>query len=185
MEEETMSASHRKEKMTASKFSEDDIHRYVEDLGNKNGMVRQKARQTLVSMGRAALDLLAELSTHPKAVIRWEAVKALGQISDPAAAPVFINALEDENSDVRWLAAKGLIFLGKDGLISILEALAEFKTTVFLKEGAHHIVKALYPKFKSAEMKNLISSLGNRSDNSTIPMNALAVLHSLRKSHPE
>lgn len=35
---------------------------------------------------------------------------------DPRAAPALVRALDDENSGVRWVAAKGLVGLGKAGL---------------------------------------------------------------------
>jgi HEAT repeat protein len=111
------------------------------DLGSNHGKTRQQARKSLVAMGGwAVAPLIAALSNADKQV-RWEAAKALGEIGDPAAAPAFVKALEDEVGDIRWLAAEGLIATGREGLLPLLQALVHHSDSEWLREGAHHVLR--------------------------------------------
>jgi HEAT repeat protein len=74
---------------------------------------------------------------------RWEAAKALGYLADPDGAPALVRALRDEEFGVRWLAAEGLILLGRDGLEPLLRALMERPDSVWLRQGAHHVLRVL------------------------------------------
>ncbi len=121
------------------KSKESELHELIIKLGGKNGMERQKAREALVLKGKDSIDFLMELLAHPKHIYRWEAVKTLEEIGDPISIPLFIRALEDDKSDVRWLAAKGLIKLGKHSIKPLLKILEQKSDSVFVLEGAHHV----------------------------------------------
>jgi HEAT repeat protein len=73
----------------------------------------------------------------------WEAAKALGEIRDPQAAPGLVDTLEDRESAVRWLAAKGLIALARWVLIPLLEALESESDSIWMREGARHVIHSL------------------------------------------
>jgi HEAT repeat protein len=111
----------------------------VTDLGSKDGLVRVRARNSLVAIGKQAVGPLVKALASKKEWIRWEAAKALGQIGDPTAAEALVKALEDEMFDVRWLAAEGLIALGRVALLPLLHALAECSDSEWLREGTHHV----------------------------------------------
>jgi HEAT repeat protein len=83
-------------------------------LASEDGMIRQKARESLVVLGRPAAPSLSRALRHSKSdQIRWEAAKALGAIRDTRSIPSLVKALSDEDSDVSWLAAEALSkFLG-------------------------------------------------------------------------
>ena len=115
------------------------IHELIIKLGSSNGMERQSAREELVAIGRDSIDFLIELLSHPKHIYRWEAVKTMEEIGDPVSIPLFIRALEDDKSDVRWLAAKGLIKLGQHSIKPLLKILEQKSDCVFILEGAHHV----------------------------------------------
>ena len=160
-------------------FSREELQKNLALLQSKNGIDRQKARIALVTLGSPAVDYLAELATHPEDKIRWEAVKGLGQIMDPITAPLLINALEDENTAIRWLAAEGLIRLKKNGLIPLLESLIGQKLTVYLREGAHHILKAMALRYHSGEFDELIKDLETTTDHSQVPIHAQLIMEKL------
>jgi len=101
--------------------------------------VRIKARQYLVAIGEPAVSPLVEALAHRNQWVRWETAKSLGQIDSPAAAQALVRALEDDMFDVRWLAAKGLLTVGRDALVPLLHALLERSDSELLREGAHHI----------------------------------------------
>jgi HEAT repeat protein len=111
----------------------------IVNLGSRDDLIRVKTRQSLVSMGKAALPLLIEALKNKHYLVRWEAAKALGEIGDPQAAPALVEALEDEEFDVRWLAAEGLIKLNINGLKPLLQALEKRGDSEPLREGAHHV----------------------------------------------
>jgi len=121
------------------KSNDSEMHELIIKLGSDNGFEREKARKTLVKIGRDSIDFLMELLSHPKHIYRWEAVKTLEEIGDPVSIPLLIGALEDDKSDVRWLAAKGLIKLGKFSIEPLLKILEQKSDSVFVLEGAHHV----------------------------------------------
>ncbi|MEJ2054885.1 MAG: HEAT repeat domain-containing protein [Calditrichaceae bacterium] len=124
-------------------------------LADSDGLEREKARKKLVKIGTPVIDFLSEMETHPKAIARWEAVKALSEIRDPLTAPLLINALEDRSFGVRWLAAEGLTALGKEGLVAVLKALLDYPETIYLRRGAHHVLKRLTENTKEPETDEL------------------------------
>ncbi len=122
-----------------NKIKDSELHELIVKLGSKNGMEREKARKSLVVIGRDSIDYLMELLAHPKHIYRWEAIKTMEEIADPLSIPSFIQALEDDKSDVRWIAAKGLINLGALAIEPLLKILEQKSDSVFILEGAHHI----------------------------------------------
>jgi HEAT repeat protein len=122
-----------------SNSKDSEMHQLIIKLGGDDGMERQKARKALVAKGKNSIDFLMELLSHPKHIYRWEAVKTLEEISDPLSIPLFIEALEDDKSDVRWIAAKGLIKLGVLSVKPLLKILMEKSDSVFILAGAHHV----------------------------------------------
>jgi len=111
----------------------------VADLANHNDSVRVKARHSLVAMGKAAVPLLTEALKSQNSLTKWEAAKALGEIGDPNTASALVEALEDEDFDVRWLAAEGLTKMNINALRPLLLALEKRGDSFFLQEGAHHV----------------------------------------------
>jgi HEAT repeat protein len=149
---------------TLLNIEDSELRQLLETLGSDDGMKRKKAREALVEKGKVSIDFLLELLSHPKHIYRWEAVKTLEEIGDPDTIPVLILALEDDKSDVRWIAAEGLIKLGMKSVKPLLNILIEKSDSVFVLEGAHHIFfdlreKGILPsEFPVAE---LLSALKN------------------------
>jgi HEAT repeat protein len=113
---------------------------------------RMHARQALEEIGRPAVGPLVELLADPSHQTRWEAAKALVAIADADASPALVKALMDEASDVRWLAAEALIAIGRDGLEPLLRALEEQPESVWLRQGAHHVLHDL----EDPELRELV-----------------------------
>ena len=116
-----------------------EIKKLIALLGSDDGLERQKAREEMVKMGKDVIDYLLELLSHPKHIYRWEAIKTLEEIADPVSVSILIQAMEDDKADVRWIAAKGLIKIGKYSIIPLLKILEEKSDSVFILEGAHHV----------------------------------------------
>jgi HEAT repeat protein len=116
------------------------ISALITDLGSKDGIVRVRARKSLVAIGKPAVDPLVEALASKKELVRWEAAKAIGQIDDPATTQALVKTLEDDMFDVRWLAAEGLIAIGCEVLVPLLQVLVEHPDSLWLREGAHHVL---------------------------------------------
>ena len=114
---------------------------HLKALESDDGLLRQSAREALVTMGgRAVAPLARALENATSKQVRWEAAKALGAMGQPKAIPALIAALEDGDSDVAWLAAEALSALGKKAWPALLKALVvEGTESVILRKGAHHV----------------------------------------------
>jgi hypothetical protein len=121
------------------------IHALIASLDNESPAAREAARASLIALGQAVVPALSSAAAS-NPTIRREAVKALGQIADPSGTPALVRALEDEDGGVRWLAAEGLLALGKGGLEPrrlepLLVALVARADSAWLREGAHHVLR--------------------------------------------
>ena len=72
------------------------IKNLIEALSSSDDSSRVKAREALIGMGGLAVPFLADALKNPNYLVRWETVKALGEIGDPKAAPALVKALEDD-----------------------------------------------------------------------------------------
>jgi HEAT repeat protein len=159
--------------------SAEKIKESIENLTSKDGVRRQKARHELVAIGPATIEHLADLVGHPKDNIRWEVIKVLSQIKDPKAAPFLVGALEDESDGIRWLAAEGLVSLHRQGLVAVLHAMSESKISVFLRVGAHHVVKSIAEQYDFEGKDELLAILENNAAALEIPVISKKVLERL------
>ena len=146
----------------------------IATLSSPDGLTRQKARIDLVRIGEPAVGALAAVLTGTPGVAHWEAAKALGQIASPSAAPALVDALEDNEFSVRWLAAEALVAVGGQGLAALLHALADRPTSGLLREGAHHVLHDLIAKrylLESLEtaVKPVLAALDGSEPAVTVP----------------
>jgi HEAT repeat protein len=87
---------------------------------------------------------------------RWAAAKALGNLRDPRSAPALVDALEDRDSDVAWLAAVALENMGQEVWLPVLQGLIDRGVdSVAMREGAHHV----FSKQKAPEFDDLLGIL--------------------------
>jgi len=124
---------------------------------------------------------LVEALADPKEVVRWEAAKALGQIHDPAAAQALVGALDDEMFDVRWLAAEGLSAMGCKALVPLLQALSKHPDSVWLRRGAHHVLRNLAAKCLEDVWRPVLAALENVEPLMEVPFAAMAALDKLKR----
>ena len=119
------------------------IKALIEILASGNGADRQKARKLLVAMGKpAVLFLTRALKNSESDQVRWEAAKALGAIGDTRAIPRLVNALEDSNPDVAWLAAEALRQFKKWAWPPLMwQLIKDGSESALLRRGAHHVLR--------------------------------------------
>jgi hypothetical protein len=163
---------------------ENKIKGLIADLSSDNGIVRQKARYDLISIGRPAIEFLKGLQYLPNEHLRWETIKTLSQIAHQDSIPVLINALENDHFDIRWLAAEGLIEIGKKSIKPIMEAIISNQDSIYLREGVHHVLKGLQAKKIFVDKQKIIQQLENPNAESTLAFTASRILEKLhvRKS---
>lgn len=154
----------------------------VTDLASPNPVVRTKARRSLVAIGKSAVPSLIRLLSHRKPHVRWEAAKALCGIADPLAASALVNALDDRDGDVRWLAAEGLAVLGRESLQPLLAALIERAQSCWFCEGAHHVCHTLVTRKRLGPiLRPLLLALKEAEPEVAVPPAAYAALSRLRE----
>ena len=158
-----------------------DIPALIATLAGNDGLERQRARESLVDIGKPAVAALIEVLAAPDSNyhMRWEAAKALSDLEDPEAASMLVNALEDEDFGVRWLAAEGLIALGRDGLSPLLKALVKRSNSTSLREGAHHVLRMLDDAELHYQVAPVLAALEDVEPILEVPVAAHAALDAL------
>ena len=129
--------------MSKQKMTGTNIESLMDMLASKNSVTRQRARKSLVTLGKpAVLSLTRALKNSKLNHLRWEAAKTLGAIGDTKAIPSLVQALEDSDMDVTWLAAEGLRKFKKAAWSKLLRALIKSgEDSVLLRHGVHHVLK--------------------------------------------
>lgn len=157
-----------------------DYQNLLADLEDYNGLTRQRARWALEEIGTACVpDLIRKLSC-PNAHARWEAAKALTSIPDPRAAQALVNTLEDEDISVRWAAADALIALDRAGLEPLFRALTKDFSSIWLREGAHHILHQLNKrKYLKLQETKVFEALEHLAPEMEVPWAAERALEQL------
>lgn len=148
----------------------------VAALRSEDGTVRERARNSLVAIGHAAVTPLIPLLSDDHDQVRWEAAKALSAIRDLRAAEPLVAALEDEASGTRWVAAEGLIALGRAGLPPLIRALAAGAPSAWLRAGAHHVLTQMPAEGLAPEVGSVLEALEGFDPTTVVPPAAQAAL---------
>lgn len=152
--------------------------------------------QALVSLGHVAVPGLLEASRSSAAWVRWQSIRALGEIHDGRAFSRLIEALTDSDHGVAWMAAKSLLPFGKECVLPVLRLLITAEPTRWLAETASYVLSSQF--LGHAELKPYLEPVireMHRSDYKTgtcyTAMKALGQLetghfvHSFQASTPE
>jgi HEAT repeat protein len=144
-----------------------------------NYELRVAARNKLVIMGRPILSQLYKLLALEDNVIRCEVAKVIELIGEKESVPVLIELLEDSDSGIRWIAANGLINIGRESIMPVLKSIINKKNeTYFLRLGAHHILTELFYPNEKIKFKALLHSI--QSNGGISESTALEVYNALR-----
>ncbi|MFC2017729.1 HEAT repeat domain-containing protein [Chloroflexota bacterium] len=159
------------------------IDSIIKRLESDDGIIRVKAREALVTQGKVAVPPLIEAMKNRHDWTRWEAVKTLADIRDSTATRALIDALEDHEFSIRWLAAEGLINIGSSSMEPLLKALIDRPRSSWLKEGAHHVLHDLRePKLRPL-LKTVISAIEDVDSNLKVPIAAKSALDVIRQGY--
>ena len=138
-------------------------------FADKNGLVRQRAREDLIEIGEPAVQTLIEGLSDKNKQVQWESAKALIEIRSPQAAPALVHTLMDDHPSIRWLSAEALIALGKDSINPLLKELLDNYDSSWLRQGAHHVLHALEREEKlNTETQHLLEVLRSFDSEETV-----------------
>lgn len=107
---------------------------------------------------------------------RARACRELAALREPAAIPALLDALEDLDGGVRWLAAVALIELREAAVIPLLERLIVRAESPWLREGAHHVLRSLV----TPTLTPVVEALERPFPEETVPVAANEALKALR-----
>jgi len=165
--------------MNEQKGTDTNLKSLMEMLASKDGVIRQKAREELVALGKPAVSSLIQALQNSKLdQVRWEAAKALGGINDTRSILPLVQALEDNISDVAWTAADALKAFRKAAWPPLLEALIKSKAeSVALRKGAHHVLVDQ----KEDGFNDLLSTLLKALESSSAPESSAVAANEILK----
>jgi HEAT repeat protein len=156
------------------------IDELVADLSSSDAVVRVRSRSALVNLGAATVPAVLKALDAPMPHTRWEAAKTLAQIPTATASKRLVEALGDEESDVRWVVGEALIALGSSAVKPLLEALTKSDLPVGFYQGAHHVLQALKKESDLAEtLSPVIIALDSTEPELATPTAALQALQGL------
>jgi hypothetical protein len=160
----------------------EEITKLIETLKNEDRTKHEQARYALIQIGRGATPFLIELLEHGNHHTRWEAVKALGGIKDPAAAPALVEALMDDSIEIHWAASEALIALGKSALPSLLKGITKHFDSYRFRHGAYHILHVFDTKhLLNEKTRPVFESLRTIEPSISAPWAAEAALEALEQ----
>ena len=107
-----------------------EIQDYVQKLSDRNTKARLDAANALARMGDEALSSVTLLMSHDDYTLRRIAAYILGKIGNADSVEILVDALGDDNSDVRKSAAQALNRIGKPSIPLLIRALGNISKDV-------------------------------------------------------
>lgn len=112
----------------------------IQQLGDRDGVTRERARRSLVSLGSPGVEPLLQALKSKKSRVRFEAAMCLRDIADRRAIDGLVEALSDRTFEIRWVAAEALINVGRPVVSFVLHALMEHADSTWLRDGCRHVL---------------------------------------------
>jgi HEAT repeat protein len=131
----------------------------LELLDKKNFDLKLDARNTLAKMGKTILPQLHMLLLTGNVDLRKEVAKVVELIASNQSIPVLITLLDDVDFDIRWIAAEGLIKIGRKSIVPLLESIRDGNSSYFTDKRAHHVLEHLLTESEKNELETLLLSL--------------------------
>lgn len=161
-----------------------DLVELIKDLlDDKNYTKKHDATGELVQMGKSIIPQLHKLVLSKNDSLRKESAKIIQLIADRRSIQLLINLLEDPVSDIRWIAAEGLIKIGRRSIVPLLKSVRDREKQAFLPKGAHQVLMSLLSDNEKVQLKALLDSLDNYLGlGETAPVEASKALKTVFKS---
>jgi HEAT repeat protein len=151
-------------------------------LDTKNSGKKLAARSTLVRMGKTIIPQLHRLLDSENGLLRMEAAKIVELIADRKSIPFLINLLDDKEFEIRWIAAEGLIKIGRHSILPLLKSVRDGKSSFILNKGAHHVLLSLLDENEKDKLTSLLLSLDDAQElGETAPVEAALAIKTIFK----
>lgn len=150
----------------------------IPDLAeNNNYQKKSNARRFLVDKGKKILPQINQLLNTKNPHIRKEASKIIELIGAQESIPILIHLLDDDEGSIRWIAAEGLVHIGRETIVPLLNEIIEHGDNLYLKLGARHVFLRLFSDDEREYFRPLLLSLKNYNNISILaPVEAFRAL---------
>lgn len=95
--------------------------------------------------------------------MRVEVSKIICFIADKRSIPALINLLEDNESDVRWIASESLIRIGRKSIVPLLTSLRNGKLFLYPSR-VNHVLQSLLTVNEKKELQVLLENLADSQE---------------------
>jgi HEAT repeat protein len=99
--------------------------------------------------------------------LRQEVASIIDLVADTRSIPALISLLKDPEFDVRWIAAEGLIKIGRQSIVPLIKAIRDEESSRFLRSGANHILRNILSDKEKRAVEPLLLSLCNNVKDGT------------------
>lgn len=160
----------------------DTLKLVMELLMPEDYTLKHNARLTLVKMGKKIIPQLHKQLSSSNGLLRKEVAKVVEMVGDRRSIPYLITLLDDPDFDIRWIAAEGLIKIGRKSIIPILKSIRGGKSSLLLDKKAHHVLDSLLYENEKIQLESLMHSLDNfHETGGTAPVEASRALKIIQK----
>ena len=140
----------------------DDLVKLIMGLSDhKKYIGKHGTRNALVNMGKPIIPYMHKLLASKNDLIRKESAKVVELIADTKSIPFLINLLNDADPDIRWIAAEGLVKIGRRSIVPLLKSIRVGESSHLIGKGAHHVLHSLLTESEMDKLKPLMLSLDN------------------------
>jgi hypothetical protein len=148
---------------------------------NKDYHKKVIAKDSLIYMGESVLPQLYIMLNSNYYELRLTAARILQKIHSEDSINTFIRLLSDNYSSLRWIAARGLILIGRSSIVPLLKSIISGKKSLYHKWGAHYVLVNLLTDEEKHEFRSLLKSISNTNYTSiSAPFEAIKSLKIFR-----
>jgi len=149
---------------------EEHLFAYISQLGNSDPNIRMEIRKKILNLGKPVVPyLIANLYNRNK-LISCEAAQILSVMDGPKTPKTLVMALDDPDLKTRWDATQDLIEYDRAAVIALLRALSRSYTSVWLRQGAQHVLNNLKKRGSlTVEEEKVITAFKDLEPSLTVP----------------
>jgi HEAT repeat protein len=156
----------------------------ISALSNADEQLGSQIFRSLIEIGSVAVPALIELGNSSRAWMRWDRVRALGEIGDDRAITPLALALNDPDHGVAWMAARELVHFGRLCVEPVLRVLMLQNTSPWLVETASYTLREIskeYPRLQPY-LQPVLQNMHGVAYNIATPLAARKALERLESS---
>jgi HEAT repeat protein len=172
------------EKERAGKLSDHEEHlfAYISQLGNPDPGIRMEIRRKILNLGKPVIPYLIANLYNRNDLIRCEAAQILSVIDGSKTPKTLVLALDNPDLKRRWDATQDLIEYDRAAVIALLRALSSSYASVWLRQGAQHVLKILKKRGSlTPEEEKVVDAFTDIEPSVSVPSAAVKALTALEE----